>query len=396
MSKLFVPAIHLPHGAELFRTLGHRRSQYKKILKALSERTLLECSPDDHVVLSSEPQAEFLEFLLDLGLGTKNIIVPPSVESNLGQDVLGDPVAMEKISSLRPEEIRFYIHLEEEMEIARAAGLPGAVTNHSLTRMFNTTYFLIRLEEDMDLEAIPREQARSSRLESVLNRMTEGGQKVFARGNESCGGSQVFILNDADDVSAMARKVSRNKSITRYFASKFIEGTESWNFQFFLDGAGGFSFWGASRQLLRDGGVHEGNVGGETPPPAGLRLSEKLAGRLSETGGKGFFGADVLMDGDKAYPAELNMRENTSTPVLAVQRKIGPAYFKTVKISVPRGYTFRGFVENIGAEKLLSAKTKSGLLPFNFASSDMTGYLDVAIFGDSLEEVEAESPTLSF
>ncbi len=389
MGRIYIPAVHLPHGAELFRTLNYSRSQHRKILKALSERALLECSARDAIVLSATPDADYLDFLLERGLGTRNIIVCQGGGGNFGEDVLNDEPALEKIRSLAPSEARFYVHLEEEEALAGEVGLPGTTTNPALTRLFNALYFLIRLEEDMELDAIPRVQARSSRLDGVLGGMLEKHQKVFVRGNESCGGSQAFLLRDKEDVLGMNKKVARNRFITRYFASKFIEGAESWNFQFILDGDGGRAFYGASTQVLSEGYVHEGNEGGGGVPDGGMELSQKLAGRISEMGGRGFFGVDVVMDGGKAYPAELNMRENTSTPVLAAQKKLDAPFFKTVKISAPRGLSFKNVVEMVGEKNLLDPERKSGLLPFNLTASGLTGSLDVAIFGGSKADVQS-------
>jgi hypothetical protein len=389
MNYLFIPAVHLPHGSEVFKPLHYKRTQYRKILKALSERALLGCAPGDTIVLPQSPDPEYLEFLLERGIGTRNIVVCSSDGGNFAEDILGDAVALEKIRSSSPSTARFYIHLEEEEALAREIGFAGSTTNPELTRMFNTVYFLLRLEEDLELEAIPREQARSSRLEGVLERMFEKHGNLFVRGNESCGGTQAFVIREKEDILAMNKKVSRNQKITRYFASRFIEGAESWNYQFLLDGDGGFSFYGASRQVLREGFVHEGNEGGATAPKNGMEVSIKLAERISEMGGKGMFGADILLDGEKAYPAELNMRENTSTPVLAVQKKLGAPFFKTVKFSVPRGFTFVRFSEMVGNDALLNTERKNGILPFNFAASGMTGCLDAVAFGESENEVQS-------
>lgn len=127
--------------------------------------------------------------------------------------------------------------------------------------------------------------------------------------------------------------------------------------------------------------------GGAPAPESGLAVSTKLAERVSDMGGRGLFGADILIDGHTAYPAELNMRENTSTPVLAAQKKLGARYFRTDKLFVPRDISFETFSKRVGADLLPELRRKSGILPFNFASAGMTGYLDVALFGESVEEI---------
>jgi hypothetical protein len=388
MRTIFIPAVHLPHGAELFRTLPYRRSEYKRILKLYSERALLQCSPDDVIFLPEMPDEGYLEFLVGQGIGTKNIFVCNGSGDNFAEDILNDHDLLGKIKELSPADIRFYIHLEEEESIASKISAEVGLTHPSLTRMFNTMYFLIRIEEDLALESIPREQVRASRLEAPLRRLLETEKGVFVRGNESCGGSQAFLLRSEEDLAGMIKKVSRNQIITRYFASRFIEGAQGWNYQFSLDGDGCYKFLGASRQLLRDGYAHEGNDCGLPPNEKGMEVSVKLAARISEIGGRGVMGADIVIDGGKAFAAELNMRENTSTPVLTVKQKFDIPFFRTLKMRAPKGMTFPRLMELVGAENLFNSQRKSGILPYNLAASRFTGALDMAVFANNEEELK--------
>ncbi len=390
MSRLFIPAVHLPHGREVFKPLPYRASQFRRVLKAYAERALLQCAAEDAIVLAAAPEAEYLRFLMDNGMGTERIILCPGAGGNLAADILGKEIA----GQLGAGVPNFYIHLEEEWEIAQTLGARERVMHPALTRMFNTAYFLLRLEEDMNIPAPPRTQVRSSRFaEPVRNLLREHG-KLFVRGNESCGGSQTFTLEREGDIAPVVRIIGRNRIITRYFASPFIAIDESWNVQYAIGPDGEPAFFGASRQIM-SGTAHTGNEGGGGIPPAVERLAEATVRRLASMGARGILGIDFISAGDATYIAEINARENTSTPVIAAAKKAGAGRWRSFKIPVARGFTFAAFAALCGKDRLLNAARGRGLLPFHFGASSLTGYLDVAAFGESPEEVTALQSILS-
>lgn len=384
MPRLIIPAVHVPHGREVFRTLPYRPGRFRAVLKAYAERGLLRCVPGDAVALPSAPDNAWLEFLLKNGVGTERIFLCPGGEKNFARDVLADAPLLEKLRTAGEPE--FYIHLEEENEIAALLGRPLSAMLPPLTRMFNTLYFLIRLEEDLAIAGPPRRMVRSSRFaEPALKMLREGGP-LFVRGNESCGGSQAFALKTEDDVEAAVRRISRNRVINRYFVMPLLDVRESWNVQYRL-GGGAAELYGASLQAL-DGPAHRGNSGGPPLPADVAALAEKIAVRLASMGGVGFIGVDFVTAGGKTHVAEINARENTSTPILAVQKTIKAPLWRVLKIAAPRGFGFREFADTFGKENLLDAKTGRGLLPYHFAASALTGALDVALFAESAEELD--------
>ncbi|MBI5178689.1 MAG: hypothetical protein HZA04_05470 [Nitrospinae bacterium] len=383
---LFVPAIHLPHGRELFKPLPYRPKQFRQAMIWMAERALLQCVPGDSLLLPCAPDGGYLAFLRECGLGTDDIHVCEGTGANFAEDILESEGAMDFIRSRAGSGARFYIHLEEEDEIAGKTGLKRETTHPALTRMFNTLYFLIRLEEDLGIAPPERVALRSSRLEEPLREMLKKHPHLFVRGNESCGGTQAYAVAGEADIAALRKSVARNRSITRYFASPFLDVSESWNAQYELLEAAP-AFYGASRQTLEKGYAHKGNVGGLPPPEAVRGMADALAARLWEMGGRGMVGIDLMTSGGKVFPAEINARENTSTPVIAVQKKIGARFFQTFKAPVPRGYTFADFERTAGGELLFNQEKKRGAVPFHFKASAITGALDVAVFADTEGEL---------
>jgi len=391
MSRLFIPAIHLPRGREVFRPFPYRPSQFRKVLKAYAHRSLLMCAPGDVTVLPSGPDSEYLDFLLSIGRGTQNIIVCSGNEGNFARDILDDASVMEKLRGhshlLAPSS--FYIHLEEEMEIARKLGRPETVCRPDLTRMFNTLYYLVRLEEDLGLNAIPRRQLRCSRFAQPALAMLKEQGPLFVRGNESVGGSQVHILKTEADVDRTNRKIARNRQVTRYFVSKFLDVAESWNVQYDLC-EDTFEYFGASRQTL-DGGAHTGNIGGEKPPSGVVETAEAIVERLHETGALGIVGVDLIVHEGEAHAVEINPRLNTSTPVLCVNRELfgGKAFFRTFSMETERGFDFGSFIDSVGKENLLDPARMRGYLPYHFEASGITGRIDVAVFAKNPDETDS-------
>lgn len=394
MSRLWIPAIHLPHGKEVFKPFGHRPSIFKRLLKSYAQRFLLQCEPGDAICLPAMPDPDYLEFLLALGLGTEDIICCEGDSANFAADCLSDAKTMREITRraelLTPAS--FYIHLEEEREIARLAGREGAVMHPGLTRMFNTTYFLIRLEEELQVNSIRRYQIRSGRFREPVQALLEKHGPLFIRGNESIAGSQVYLVKTREDVEKVHKKIHRNTQITRYFASRLLEPQQSWNCQYDLS-RDGFSLYGASAQLWENH-AHTGNLAGGDPPREVLHCAGKVVQRIWEMGAAGIFGIDLIMADGAAYPVEINARHNTSTPLIAVLRKLAGEnnneriWFHSFTIGVGRDFTFRSFAELVGNDKLLTVSGKTGFLPYHIDSCRITGVLDVAAFSDDPRRLE--------
>lgn len=385
MTRLFIPAVHLPHGREVFKPLPYRASQFRRVLKAYAERALLQCAPEDAITLAASPEADYLRFLMDNGMGTDRIILCPGSGGNLAADILAMDVSGQLKGGGVPD---FYIHLEEEWEIAAALGVQERVMHPALTRMFNTAYFLLRLEEDMAIPAPPRIQVRSSRFAEPVRELLNEHGKLFVRGNESCGGSQTFTVENEEDIASIVRIIGRNRVITRYFVSPFLAIDESWNVQYAIAPNGAPALFGASRQIM-EGTAHKGNEGGAEIPPAVARLAETTVRRLASMGARGMIGIDFISAGAATYVAEINARENTSTPVIAAAQRAGARHWRSFKIPVARGFTFAAFAALCGKGDLFNAASGRGLLPFHFTASALTGWLDVAAYGGSPEEVAA-------
>ena len=394
MSRIWIPAIHLPHGRELLRPFPYRPTLFKRILKQYAERFLLQCDPQDRIVLPKIPDEEYLEFLLGIGLGTEKIIVCDGSADNFASDILNDEKTMRELSrfagDIHPSS--FYIHLEEESEIAKLLGRDDAVTRTPLTRMFNSIYFLIRLEEELEVAAIKRHQIRSSRFAEATTPLLESEGPLFVRGNESIGGSQVYILKTGGDIEKAHKKVSRNQQIARYFASKLLEPTDSWNVQYELT-QDGVTFLGASRQLLENH-AHIGNLGNGHADSDIVDTAQTLVQRLWEMGALGTVGIDLITVDDKAYAVEINARHNTSTPLIHAAKKLSgqgeseQLLFRSFTLDVVRDFSFRSFTELVGKENLLTLNDKTGFLPYHFAASLLSGKLEVAAFATEESELE--------
>lgn len=406
-SKLFIPSIHLPDGRDLFRTLPHRPSQFRKVLKSYGERSLLECTENDSIVLSEMPESDFLSFLLDNGIGTEKIILcRPNTAGggagNLSTDLLDNPEAMKAVEAAvgESETISFYIHLEEEKEIAERVGLTSM--HPDLTRMFNKYYFLIRLCEDIDLDLNSVAQVRSNRFtEPALKLLSEWG-RLFIRGNGSVGGCQVYTADCEEDIQRIAKVIGKNQTITRYFVQKFIDVDESWNVQYFFDGSGK-RFVGGTKQLLAEGISHKGNIGGAdcSLPSDVLSVAEKIAERLGGMGIAGYAGIDLITTGETVFPVEINARGNTSTPALTLYNRISEEtpdrtiFFKVMEAETPGGIDFAGFAERVGRENLFARVSGTGIVPYHFGASRVMGKIDTAIFAESREELDRLAKTLT-
>jgi len=385
VSRLFIPAIHLPDGKDLFRPLPYKPAQFKKILKAYGERSLLECRNNDYIVLHKKPQYEYLDFLIGNGIGTPNIIECEGKSPNFAEDILNSKETINRLEEVREEvdEVIFYIHLDEEKDITKALGLKPTM-HPDITKMLNRYYFLKRLCEDLDIALPPSRQIRSNRFIGRPEKILKEWGKLFVRGNSSVGGSQVFIIENENDIKEVEKKISRNSIINRYFAMPFIERTESFNVQYKMDEEG-YELFGFSRQLLDNGISHNGNEGdGLGLPMKVLDITEKIAERLSQIGARGFIGIDVMQAGSEVFPAEINGRQNTSTPLLSLYNRLSKEFeglsFKSYQMETEGGIDFAGFVEKVGKKNLFDINEGEGVIPYHLSASRLTGKIDVASF----------------
>ncbi|MEE8484100.1 MAG: hypothetical protein V3S46_05835 [Nitrospinota bacterium] len=396
MKTLWIPAVHLPHGKEIFKNSSLRPKANKKLLKCYGERALLQCRPGDAIVLANMPEEDYLRFLLDRGIGAEKIIVCGGEHDNLAQDILADDTVMARIAeeAKNAGAVRFYIHLEEEYEIARRIGFEGQPMHPALTRTFNTLYFLERLEEDLGIPHIERTMARSSRFYGPAASMLEKHGAVFVRGNESCGGSQAYVIRSEGDLKKVEKQIFRNSRITRYYLSPLLDVSESWNVQYEFVKGKSFSLTGASRQILNGGYAHAGNSGGDSPPRGLMECADKFGRRLMEMGAAGTVGIDFVSSGGGVFPVEINARENTSSPAISAYRMLkektrGKILFKIVKLAVPRGTTFADFRKALGEDMLFDPDSGRGVLPYHFDACIVTGNLDAAVFARNKAELES-------
>jgi hypothetical protein len=399
---LFIPSIHLPDGRDLFRNLPHRPSQFRKVLKSYGERSLLECSENDSIVLSEMPDREFLGFLQGNGIGTDKIIIRAGGGGNLSADILGNPEAMKGIEKGAggSDTISFYIHLEEEREIAERLGFKSM--HPDLTRMFNKYYFLIRLCEDLDIKLNKSAQVRSGRFAEPAMKLLSAWGKLFIRGNGSVGGAQVFTAESEEDIQRIAKAIGKNQTVTRYFAQKFLDVEESWNVQYLFTG-NGRRFVGGTRQLLAGGISHKGNVGGSNcEVPKDVRsIAEKIAERLEGMGVAGYAGIDLITTGGSVFPVEINARGNTSTPALTLYNRLREEtpgrtlFFTVMEAETPGGIDFTGFAERVGRENLFRRGSSTGIVPYHFGASRVMGKIDTVIFAESQDELDRLTGTLT-
>jgi len=246
------------------------------------------------------------------------------------------------------------------------------------------------MEEEIGANSFRRASVRSGRFREPTMKLLQKHGALFVRGNESIGGSQAFIIKTVKDIEETVKVISRNRQITRYFVSPYIEASESWNVQYQLEN-GRFFLLGASRQML-DETAHKGNRGGKKPPGKIISAAEKIAERLADMGGAGIIGIDMMIYENEVYPVEINARQNTSTPVCHAFNKISGdkkgIRFETFGVSVRRNFGFTSFVKLAGKKNLFNPSRCHGFLPYHFGASRFTGRIDVAAFANDEAELD--------
>ncbi len=164
------------------------------------------------------------------------------------------------------------------------------------------------LLDDLKIEQPPWIEARSIR--EAVNFAEEVGYPLMIRPSHVLSGTSMFIVSDDSSLrSALSRALSTGRSVV---ISKFIEGVEAE-----IDGVGdGESAVGVAIKHVEPAGIHSGDstmvlpakgIPSEKMKSIALKLVKALDIR-------GPFNLQFVLDGERTYVLELNLRASRSMP----------------------------------------------------------------------------------
>jgi len=376
--------IHTLHLSALKLTASSHISDielFKSQLNEYPERALLLVDSDDYIILNHYPDQDYLDYLMDIGIGTRNILIPATQGESLSDNVLKDEQLLTFLRKLGETENQVVLHpymsTPAEAEIASKINATVNGPPPELAMKINSKIYLPSLLHELALPIPEYKIANSVTVIETAKQLIDKYQKIIILGEHSYGGLAVWPITNKEALNAFKQKVSKCKTTERFLVEKMYEVLCSQNIQYLMS-SDSIQELGMTDQILDDKLEHHGN----TYPSSATQLdkiksySHRIGEKLQSQGYKGLLGIDLIetLDGN-VFVVDINGRANASSFGLNVIGKLFPdsyqqKHFKILThINVGKKVTFAELKEILGKETLFDKQTGQGFIPYN------TGFL---------------------
>ncbi|RAJ43040.1 hypothetical protein K353_02055 [Kitasatospora sp. SolWspMP-SS2h] len=359
------------------------------VVNRMDEFALLLGGADDHVVLKTAPDREYLHYLRELGLRlpTVHVVADQLPGNTVTQDALADPGLLAVLARLGEQGARLLPHgvsaLEEDLAAKAGIGIAGPPA--ALCKAVNSKVHSRRIADELGLRQ-PRGWACGTTAEldeavaAAAALLDEGAVLLF---KEALGvsGKGIAVIESARRLERTRRMVAdaaRAAGTDRiaFVIEERVAKAADLNYQFTIgrDGSVHLDF---VKEAITANGVH---LGHRFPPdlrPEQLaelgRAAELLGSRLAADGFHGVVGVDAMTDPDGGlYPViEINARNNMSTYQVRLQEQLlGPgrtALARHYPLTLTEPLPF-GAVRDLLDGLLLREPGGTGLVVNNFAT----------------------------
>ncbi|WP_433273327.1 ATP-grasp domain-containing protein [Actinosynnema sp. CS-041913] len=359
------------------------------VVNHMDEFALLLASGDDHVVLKSAPDQDYLAYLTGLGidLPTVHVVADSDPRRTVTADALADPALIARLAELAAEGVHLTAHGVSDVEeaLAERTGLPLAAPDAATCKAVNSKVYSRRAADELGLRQ-PAGWACETvdELREAFDRaraLVAAGHKVVVKEAFGVSGKGIAVLESDRRMDRLVGLIA--KAVDKSGQPRVAFVVEDWvakrtdlNYQFTVgrDGDVRFDF---VKELHTEGGVHKGHRMPARLSPAQVAeltdTAHRLGKKLAADGYFGVVGVDAMVDPDGGlYPViEINARNNMSTYQTRVQdRFVGPG-----RIALARHYPVRlterlrfAHVRALLDGLLLDRAGGAGLLVNNFAT----------------------------
>ncbi len=385
---LFLHSIH-PDFLQLTRNHIQNEAIFSSQVAEYPERALLLANKDDWVILNHRPNQDFLNYLADLNLGTKNILIPNSSATNLTEKVLMDQTLLDFLKTLEIIKLHPYFNTPLEVKLAQIIQVEIEAPSTNLSQRINHKTFLPAFLNNLNIPIPNYEIADSNHVIEIANKWLQQHQKIIIRGDDSYGGLAAWAIQDHNSFEHFKVELKTNHN-QLFLIEKLYKTTCSPNIQYHIH-TNHLQEIGITDQMIDSQLTYHGNI-----YPSLTRqfekinhYSQRICQNLQKQAYKGLIGIDFIETTDKQlFVVDINGRPNTSSFGLNVIRKIFPSSYdkKHVKILTHHFESSLNFTELIQllGKHLFNDETKQGILPYN------TGFLP---WGKLNAIVIADSPT---
>ncbi|WP_069470609.1 ATP-grasp domain-containing protein [Candidatus Marithrix sp. Canyon 246] len=362
MTNLFIHTIHLKTGNHL------KLQQYP-------ERALLLAEEQDIIILNNYPDTDYLNYLLSIGIGTSNILIP-NVKGNqsLSEKILKDQQLLKYLNKQKPLILQPYISTAAEAKIAKLINATLNAAPPDLTEQINNKHYLLSISPTLKYKT-----ANSATVIAIAKQQIKKHQQIVISGVQSYGGIEISPINNTND---LIKFENRNE---QYLITKKYKTSNSPNIQYQIN-PNQIQELGITDQILDDKLKYQGNI----YPSKSQQLkkirqdSYNLCQKLQAAGYRGILGIDFIETIDnELFIVDINARTNTSSFGLYVLKKLFPnsyqhKYLKIIpNINIGKAMTFKELTGTIGP--LFNKETGRGMIPYNVGGLKWGEYSGILI-----------------
>ncbi|MFD4987410.1 ATP-grasp domain-containing protein [Streptomyces sp. NPDC058374] len=357
------------------------------VVNHMDEFALFLGGGDDHVVLKTRPDEDYLAFLAGIGISLPHIHVTGRQEPQrtVTEDALDDPALLAALSALSAQGCQVTAHgiSADERRLTEMTGLTLAGPGPDTCKAVNSKVYSRRVADELGLRQ-PRGWSCETigELEAAFTAATaDPARRYVVKEAFGVSGKGIAVLESprrADRILGMVREQaerSGDRSLA-FVVEEWVAKETDLNYQFTIgrDGSTHFDF---VKEQLTEGGVHKGHRMPARLTRAQLEVvrdaAERLGKRLAADGYFGVAGVDAMVDPEGGlYPVvEINARHNMSTYQVALEERFVPED----RIAVARHFPLRlstplSFAEirNLLGEALFDREREAGLLINNHAT----------------------------
>ena len=368
--------------------LGGSVARTAALVNRMDEFALLLGGEQDHVVLKSYPDLDYLEFLQGLGFGLPAIhtVSEQHPDRTVTEDALTDAGLLAGLSRI-PAPVALAPHgisvLEEEL--AKRTGMTLTGPSAAVCKAVNSKVYSRRLAERIGLRqptgwACETQEELDAALPEA-EKLLEAGEVLLIKEAFGVSGKGIATVESQQRlrrVTQLLRRSAERLGTNRVnvVVERLVVKTSDLNYQFTVgsDGSVCFDFVKEAHTVR---GVHHGH---RFPVPltgaqrASLEVAAARIGHeLAADGYYGVVGVDAMLEpGGGVLPiVEINARNNMST----YQRRIEAEFMKPGQLALAKHYVLQltapiGFaaVSECLGELLLARPGQSGLVVNNFAT----------------------------
>lgn len=359
------------------------------VVNRMEEFALLLGDADDHVVLKSRPDEDYLDHLRGLGLAlpTVHVVADQRPDHMVTRDALADDALIATLGELAHRGALLAPHgvsaLEEEL--AARAGIPLAAPPAPLCKAVNSKVYSRRAADAAGLRQ-PRGWACETlgELDAVLPHaaeLCEPGARLMVKEAFGVSGKGIAVVDGRrrlDRLHTMITRSARAAGSDRaaFVIEERVAKDRDLNYQITVgrDGTVRLDF---VKEALTEGGVHKGHrfPPDLTPHQLGeIRHAAHLLGKqLASDGFFGVAGIDAIVETDGGvFPViEINARNNMSTYQVRLQERVlapgQSALARHYPLRLRRELPFAA-VRRLLDGLLLRAPGEEGLVVNNFAT----------------------------